>query len=414
MSSDIYITNIKVNNIRNIEDLNIPLCQSSRKHLILTGKNGTGKTTLLLEMNKFLENVANGQYQYWDQHVSALRQSHVHLTDLQKKSSSENDSDIASIKQNIEDFSNWFEKFGGLEIAFSSSSELKNRTKNGDFLIAYFDAKRTASINVPSGITKVELKDSYQPKERANTAFLQYIVNLKAERSFARDDGDEAEVKSIDKWFDRFERRLKEILESPDLRLVFDRKNYNFKIHIDGREPYALSELSDGHSAILSILTELILRMEAKNSANYAMSGIVLIDEVETHLHVDLQKKILPLLSDFFPNIQFIITTHSPFVLSSIEDSVVCDLQNHIVTGDLSGYSYDALIESYFSSNKYSELLIEKIKKYEELSESNYEEDKDEFYRLRNYLSNLPKYLSKELHVKLQQIELSLLNKNGE
>lgn len=41
---------------------------------------------------------------------------------------------------------------------------------------------------------------------------------------------------------------------------------------------------------------------------------LFLVDEIETHLHVDLQKKVLPFLISFFPKIQFIVTTHSPFV----------------------------------------------------------------------------------------------------
>ncbi|MRJ44855.1 AAA family ATPase [Idiomarina loihiensis] len=414
MSNEIYINKIKIKEVRNIKGFEIPLSGSLRKHLILTGKNGSGKTTLLLEINRFLENVFNGQYANWDQQKHNLKNLESNLKQLESRNPSKNDGNFVRVQRNVENAKKWFERFGGLEIGFSSNIELQDKAQQGEFLIAYFDAKRTTSINVPSGINKVNLKDKYQPKERANAAFIQYIVNLKAERSFARDDEDVNEVKRIDEWFSRFERRLGEILEAPELKLTFDRKNYNFKIDVNGREPYTLSELSDGHSAILSILTELILRMEAKSNASYNMQGIVLIDEIETHLHVDLQKKILPFLSDFFPNLQFIITTHSPFVLSSIESSVVCDLQNRIVTEDLSGYSYDALIESYFSSNKYSEKLIEKINKFEWLSKNRKEEDNAEYHYLKNYLSQLPKYLSKELHVKLQQIELTLLNEKGE
>lgn len=51
-------------------------------------------------------------------------------------------------------------------------------------------------------------------------------------------------------------------------------------------------------------------------------SGIVLIDEIELHLHPKWQGKIVPVLMDTFPNIQFIITTHSPKVLSEIKNDV--------------------------------------------------------------------------------------------
>jgi len=115
----------------------------------------------------------------------------------------------------------------------------------------------------------------------------------------------------------------------------------------------------------------------------------------------------------FFPNLQFIITTHSPFVLSSIENAVICDLQNQIYTEDLSGYSYDALIESYFASNKYSDLVQKKLDRYEELAQSREESEMDEFFTLKSYFSSLPKYLSEELHVRLQQIELAHLTANG-
>ena len=45
-----FITNIFIKNSKNIKDLNIPLSKEHKQHLILTGKNGSGKTSLLLEM----------------------------------------------------------------------------------------------------------------------------------------------------------------------------------------------------------------------------------------------------------------------------------------------------------------------------------------------------------------------------
>ena len=50
------------------------------------------------------------------------------------------------------------------------------------------------------------------------------------------------------------------------------------------------------------------------------ISGIVLIDEIDLHLHIEFQKEILPLLLKFFPKIQFIITTHSPFFILGLEE----------------------------------------------------------------------------------------------
>jgi predicted ATP-binding protein involved in virulence len=198
------------------------------------------------------------------------------------------------------------------------------------------------------------------------------------------------------------------LFECENLELVFDRQNFNFFIKIDGKEQFSLAELSDGYSAVISIVTEIMLRMEAAGSHAYDLEGVVLIDEVETHLHVELQKKILPFLCDFFPKIQFIISTHSPFVLSSVANAVICDLEKRIVTQDLSGYSYDALIESYFKSDKYSEILKSKAVRYEALADMPERSDRemDEYFELKHELTSLPKYLAPELDVKLKQIEL--------
>lgn len=410
-SQEIFINHIKVKHVRNIKDLEIPLDTSERKHLIFTGKNGSGKTTTLLAIKSFLDEVLSKTYQNWEQQQLNLKHYEDQLN-LLTNSASINNLELLQIKQEIDRIYSSLEKFGGIEIDFTNSHEVTSKARGGHFLIAYFDAKRTASLRIPQGITKVTLKNKYTSSERANTAFIQYIVNLKAERSFARDDGDTQEVARIDQWFEKFENRLRDILEAPSLKLVFDRKNYNFFIEIDDKIPFSLMELSDGHSAILSIITELILRMDAIDRGNYNLQGIVLIDEIETHIHVDLQKKILPFLVDFFPRLQFIITTHSPFVLSSISNSVICDLQHRIVTTDLSGYSYDALIESYFGSDKYSQVLKEKLKRYEFLSKNlkeSSDEQKAEYFELNDYFSSLPKYFATELNVKLQQIELDKL-----
>ena len=77
----------------------------------------------------------------------------------------------------------------------------------------------------------------------------------------------------------------------------------------------------------------IIIRMEKRTgrSFKFEMPGIVLIDEIETHLHLELQKRILDLLTTIFPNIQFIVSTHSPFILNSLENVVIYDLENHLL-----------------------------------------------------------------------------------
>lgn len=133
-----------------------------------------------------------------------------------------------------------------------------------------------------------------------------------------------------------------------------------------------------------------------------------MIDEIDTHLHIELQKIILPFLTSLFPNIQFIVTTHSPFVLTSVENSVIYDLEKNTVIEDLSKYSYDAIVEGYFGSDKYSNTLKEMIEIYEKLlfKDELSDDEKDTLKELEEEVNNLPKFLSPELEVKIQSLKL--------
>ena len=56
---DIFIKNIHINKVRHLENIDIPISETERKHLILTGKNGSGKTSVLLEIKNWLIGIEN-------------------------------------------------------------------------------------------------------------------------------------------------------------------------------------------------------------------------------------------------------------------------------------------------------------------------------------------------------------------
>ena len=391
---NIFITEIKINKLRHLENITIPLSTTKRKHLILTGKNGCGKTTVLSAIKEFLYvNFMQDKYHNIARIEEEIRREKVFPNNLEQ----------------LERLNSKLNKMLSIEVIINDYRVLsKNAQGLGLFPIVYFPSSRTKSIDIPKGIQKVELTGVHAPEHNLNKIFLQYIVNLKAERSFARDDGDDATVAKIDTWFANFESRLKKLFHDDSLSLVFDSKNFTFNFKTINREPFGFNELSDGYSAVLNIVTELILRMEKHQASNYDLQGIVLIDEIETHLHVELQKEILPFLIDFFPNIQFIVTSHSPFVLSSAQNVVIYDLEKHILTEDLTAYSYDTLVESYFDNDNYSQIVKDKIQRYEQLylqdSNSLTDEQILELDVLKQYFDPLPKFAGEELQVLLQQI----------
>lgn len=92
-----------------------------------------------------------------------------------------------------------------------------------------------------------------------------------------------------------------------------------------------VAQLSDGEKCLLALAGDLARRMvlAAPFAANpLEQPAVVLIDEVELHLHPGLQRTILPRLRAVFPKSQFIISTHSPQVLSSVRAENVRLLEN--------------------------------------------------------------------------------------
>lgn len=85
----------------------------------------------------------------------------------------------------------------------------------------------------------------------------------------------------------------------------------------------SFSHLSSGEIMLVALFVSILEEYDYINNTQAHdtsdISGIVLIDEIDLHLHIELQKEILPQLLNFFPKIQFIITTHSPFFILGLD-----------------------------------------------------------------------------------------------
>ena len=102
--------------------------------------------------------------------------------------------------------------------------------------------------------------------------------------------------------------------------------NEVFFMYCDGREVRS-DLLSDGYRRLVSIVVDIAFRSALLNKVMYGNEaykhthGTVIIDEIDEHLHPELQVRILKALHETFPNIQFIVSTHAPLVMSSVENS---------------------------------------------------------------------------------------------
>jgi len=103
-------------------------------------------------------------------------------------------------------------------------------------------------------------------------------------------------------------------------------------MHSTQRQRLPVSYLSDGQRNIIGIVADIAYRCVLLNpylelNAAKESPGIVLIDELDLHLHPKWQRTIVQKLKDTFPKIQFITTTHSPFIVQSLKNEELIDLE---------------------------------------------------------------------------------------
>jgi predicted ATP-binding protein involved in virulence len=116
------------------------------------------------------------------------------------------------------------------------------------------------------------------------------------------------------------------------------------------REIVGYDNLSHGQRNILCMVGDIAFKAVTLNphlgaNAVSATTGIVLIDEIDLHLHPNWQRMIVPALQKSFPEIQFIATTHSPFIVQSLRDGSVLNLDSMDVDDQVYNLNLMEIIE---------------------------------------------------------------------
>ena len=402
-----FISEIDIEKLYHLSDIKIKLDSNKRQHLLLTGKNGSGKTSLLLEIEKFLRAINDEKLsQVFDQYPTWINEA------KKKVLSASSDSEKYAADKDLKQCLGFLKKYSdGVQINLNQYEGLEMMYHNGKFITAYFPSERKAQFMRPNGVENITLENTYGIDESAGDILLKYMVHLKTQQAYARNEGDQTTANQIQKWFDRFDSALQILLDEESIHIEYDYKKYDFKIRQNGREPFSFNEL-DGYSSVIYIVSDLILRMDKNwlledKISEYDYQGIVLIDELETHLHIELQKKIFPFLTKFFPKIQFIVTTHSPYILNSISNAKAYDLERQVELDNLSGFSSDDLAEGYFEADAYSDELKNSLNRYEELCLRNdlTEDERAERAEIRIKFKNISTELSGVAKERFEDIE---------
>ncbi len=400
-----FITSIHINQIFHLKDLDIPLSSECRQHLLLTGKNGSGKTSLLNAIMEFIDKIYKDKdmkFMSYHKHLNSCKET----LDRYRKT---NDSvEIIKSEKNVHFWEEQIESlYGKLEVKYKDITKLAKDIDEGRFIVAYYNDRRWPQFVEHDQPRKPDMTLKGIQTSKVDQ-FLDLLTHYQLQTAFAQLKDNEKRVSSIGKWFAGIEKIFQDLFDDSNLKLEFDSDNYKFYFKTNGKR-FKFTELSAGYSAALDIISDLIFKMQDKDKLVdvYDKEGIVLIDEVETHLHLELQRQIMPLLTSVFPNIQFIISTHSPFVLNSVKNAVAYDMERHKVIGDLTDYSYESLAEGYFGVRTSSVEIETRIDRLEELLKRQDElniVEKDELRRLMEDFESLPELIAPSLKSKYYEI----------
>lgn len=132
----------------------------------------------------------------------------------------------------------------------------------------------------------------------------------------------------------------------PEFSKLRVRRKPRLHMSIDkGGQTLNVLQLSQGEKSLMALVGDIARRLAMMNPAlenPLQGDGIVLIDEVDMHLHPMWQRSIIQRLTDTFPNCQFILSTHSPLVISDFKDVLVYALDDGELTEIPSQYGQDA------------------------------------------------------------------------
>ncbi len=353
----LHLKNIGVFDDEEIEFKECPAKDKAEIH-ILTGENGTGKTTILqaLVMLFSFEFYGKGENhevlvvpQLWKNELIKKL-----LVSLEGKISFE-------VKHNGEwrkcifDF-NVFENLGHIStpntfyndcridkslIYYSEVANLKQYqpfkegiiTEPIDFAaFAYSGYRRIKDEPIEIG-KEIDENPLYQALDFIKDESSKFTVNQWLGRNLI----DGALANSKNKLYEakRFEEKIKFlekiVIEIIGYEIRFEMHSSNKLVLIKNNQELDFDVLPDGLKSLISWIGDLLMRLDSLKWENdtpiFDREIILFLDEIEVHLHPAWQRKVLPVVQKLFKNAQIFVSTHSPFVVNSVDDAWVYKLK---------------------------------------------------------------------------------------
>ena len=376
-----YIHNIS-GKIEHLDyEINIDL---NGKNLILVGANGVGKTSILNSIYKSI----NIELEKNNSQIDSFKDTlDYYKRDI--KNYTEGSNEYIDKFNSIKYYEEKLKEFNSpLTLSIPNISDFIRNFNTKKAIRSNFSAYRISRIQATSSSTSLEEeKKNSLELEYVGSTLEQHLLNIRVTKSLLMTEAkDHVKANKFSQWFDNFERQLKYLFEDNDTKLKFDVSSMKFYI-IQRNKKFTFQNLSSGYQAIFDIYADLLMRTELFDITPDELTGVVLIDEIDDHLHISLQKIILPFFINSFPKVQFIVSTHSPFVISSSSDTVIYDLtKQELITNNVTFYSNDAIVKGLFHVNTTHSIELQNI--IDELKEV-IDSDINDSNKLREHIKKL-------------------------
>ena len=353
---------------------------------LLIGDNGVGKTTVLealalsvqtyfSRMNDITKKgITQKDVRFTSSLVGDASQHRMYYTPTTIKSTVELGGVEYSSEISREDETNATRtKYVGKELA-ATGRELLNSQTNILPVICYFSTSRVVDTQKVS--TSSVGKNKLNDRRCGYMDCLNATLDRKALTDWAfkmamaeyRKGMPIAEYEAFKKAVGTFMQKMNDLDEIP---LVEYTRDFEDITYTENGKTMLVNYLSAGYQSLLWMLMEISFRVALLNPemADYSQAeGIVLIDEIDMHLHPRWQWKILDALHSSFPKVQFIAATHSPIIISSFRDAKLLSIGQNDVE-ELSGayaYSIDDVVEYKQGSSGIPQELWQRKKEFED------------------------------------------------
>lgn len=358
-----YITKVDINNIRSISHFEMTFDKPAGWH-VLIGDNGAGKSSIVRAIAIALigPDEVIAVRPNWEEWLRiGCTEGSISLT-LSYEKGSDRTSQTRPTDKNISNTMR-FKRNGRIELSSNINDKSLNPknfnwgNNKGWFSVAYGPFRRFTGGNpdwnrIFSAYPKVGAHLSVFGEDVALSEALEWLRELDYQRLKEKETNND---NSADKTFERLKNFINQTGLLPH-NTIFDHVNTEGPVFKDGDgKEVIVTQLSDGYRSLLSLTFELIRQLVRvygvervfKNDNEIDVTGVVLIDEIDAHLHPTWQTRIGQWFTKYFPNIQFIVTTHSPLVCRACENGSIWRLAapgSEHESGEITGTTKQRLI----------------------------------------------------------------------